>query len=283
MAALVAAEGPARAAGPGRSGLADALHAEWTKLRTLSSTWWLLLAAVALTIVVGAAVAATAGCRGSGCAPAQTGADPAKISLSGVDLGQVIVALLAVLAVGGEYGTGMIRVTLAATPRRLVMLTAKAVVVTGWAMMAGAVAVLGSVLAGRLILPGRGLSAANGYALVSLGNSADLRAAAGSVLYLALIALLALGVTTAVRDSAVGIGLLLGVLYLFPIVSSVIPDQVLSRHLQQIAPMTAGLYIQATVGVRALPLAPWPGLGVLAAWAAGALLAGGLLLRLRDA
>ena len=54
-----------------------------------------------------------------------TGADPAKISLTGVYLGQVIVALLAVLAVGGEYGTGMIRVTLAATPRRLTMLAAK--------------------------------------------------------------------------------------------------------------------------------------------------------------
>jgi ABC-2 type transport system permease protein len=285
MAALVAAEGPGRPAVAGRSGLADALHAEWTKLRTLSSTWWLLLAAVALTIVVGAAVAAGAGgpCAPGDCGPAQTGADPAKISLAGVYLGQVIVALLAVLAVGGEYGTGMIRVTLAATPRRLVMLAAKAAVATGWAVAAGVIAVLGSVLAGRLILPGRGLSAANGYVLVSLGNGPDLRAAAGSVLYLALIALLALGITTAVRDSAVGIGLVLGMLYLFPIIGSVIPDQVLSRHLDQIAPMTAGLYIQATVGVGGLPLAPWQGLGVLAAWAAGAMLAGGLLLRLRDA
>jgi ABC-2 type transport system permease protein len=156
-------------------------------------------------------------------------------------------------------------------------------VATGWAVAAGVIAVLGSVLAGRLILPGRGLSAANGYVLVSLGNGPDLRAAAGSVLYLALIALLALGITTAVRDSAVGIGLVLGMLYLFPIIGSVIPDQVLSRHLDQIAPMTAGLYIQATVGVGGLPLAPWQGLGVLAAWAAGAMLAGGLLLRLRDA
>jgi ABC-2 type transport system permease protein len=267
----------------GRTGLPDALHAEWTKLRTLASTWWLLAAAVALTIVVGAAVAAATQCRPSGCAPAQTGADPAKISLAGVDLGQVVVALLAVLAVGGEYGTGMIRVTLAATPRRLVMLAAKAVMVTGWAVAAGGVAVLGSVLAGRLILPGRGLSAANGYVLVSLGNGPDLRAAVGSVLYLALIALLALGITTAVRDSATGIGLVLGLLYLFPIVSTVIPDQVLSRHLEQIAPMTAGLYIQATTGLQSLPLTPWQGLGVLALWALGALVLGTLALRLRDA
>jgi len=267
----------------GWTALPDALHAEWTKLRTLASTWWLLAAAVALTVVVSAAVAAAVQCRPLGCAPAQTGADPAKISLAGVDLGQVVVALLAVLAVGGEYGNGMIRVTLAATPRRLVMLAAKAVVVTGCAAAAGTVAMLGSVLAGRLILPGRGLSAANGYVLVSLGNGPVLRAAVGSVLYLALIALLALGVTTAVRDSAAGIGLVLGLLYLFPIAAAVIPDHVLSRHLEQVAPMTAGLYIQATAGIQSLPLTPWQGLGVLALWALGALILGAAVLRLRDA
>jgi ABC-2 type transport system permease protein len=267
----------------GRAGLTDALHAEWTKLRTLASTWWLLAAAVAVTIAVGAAAAAAARCSPLGCASARTGADPAKTSLAGIDLGQVVVALLAVLAAGGEYGTGMIRVTLAAMPRRLVMLAAKAVVVTGWAVAAGGVAVLGSVLAGRLILPGQGRPAANGYLPVSLGNGPDLRAAAGSVLYLALIALLALGVTISVRDSAVGIGLVLGLLYLFPIVSTVIPDHVLSRHLEQIAPMTAGLYVQATTGLRSLPLTPWQGLGVLALWALGALVLGAVLLRLRDA
>jgi ABC-2 type transport system permease protein len=143
--------------------------------------------------------------------------------------------------------------------------------------------VLGSVLAGRLILPGRGLSAADGYPVMSLGNGPDLRAAGGSVLYLVLVCLLAFGLTVAVRESAVGIGLVLGALYLFPIVSLVLPDQVLARHLEQIAPMTAGLYIQATVGVQGLPLSPWQGLGVLAAWTAGALLTGGLVLRLRDA
>jgi len=47
--------------------------------------------------------------------------------------------------------------------------------------------------------------------------------------------------------------------------------------------MNAGLAIQATTGLRSLPISPWAGLGVLAAWAAAAMLAGGLLLRLRDA
>jgi ABC-2 type transport system permease protein len=261
----------------------DALHAEWTKLRTLASTFWLLLAAAALTVAVGAAAAAAFQCQPGACALTRTGADPARISLTGIDLGQTVVAVLAVLAIGGEYSTGMIRATLTAMPRRLTVLAAKAAVITGCVLTASTVAVLGSFLAGRLILPGRGLSAANGYQLMSLGNGPDLRAAAGAVLYFALIALLALGVTTAVRDSGVAIGLVLALLYLFPIVSAVIPDQTLARHLEQVAPMTAGQYIEATTALQALPLTPWQGLGVLTAWAAAALLLGAALLNFRDA
>jgi ABC-2 type transport system permease protein len=260
-----------------------ALHAEWTKLRTVAGTWWLLLAAAALTIAVSAAAAAAFSCPPGACGPHQTGADPAKISLIGVDIGQVVIALLAVLAIGGEYGTGMIRVTLTAMPRRLTAFTAKALVTAAGALAAAVLAVGGSALAGWLILPARGLSAANGYVPLSLGNASDLRATCGSVLYLTLIALLAFGVTAAVRDSAAGIGVVLGVLLLLPIMSAVIPDQALARHLEQLAPMTAGLYIQATVGVQSLPLTPWQGLGVTAAWAAGALILGAALLRLRDA
>ncbi len=169
------------------------------------------------------------------------------------------------------------------TPRRLTAFTAKALVTSACALGASLLAVGGAALAGRLILPGKGLSAANGYAPLSLASAADLRAAGGSVLYLTLIALLAFGVTAAVRDAAAGIGVVLGVLLLFPLASAVIPDQALARHLEQFAPMTAGLYIQVTVGVQSLPLTPWQGLGVTAAWAAGALLLGAAVLRLRDA
>jgi ABC-2 type transport system permease protein len=262
-----------------------ALRAEWTKLRTLPGTGWLLLAAAALTVAVGAAAAAAFTCPAApgGCSLAAAGADPAKLSLAGTYAGQAVIAVLGVLVIGGEYGTGMIRVTLAATPRRLTVLAAKAVIVAGAALAAAVAAVGGSVLAGRLILPGRGLTAASGYPPLSLGNGADLRAAAGTVLYLVLIALLALGVTAVVRDAAAGVGLVLGLLYLFPVVTAVIPDPALARHLEQAAPMTAGLYIQATAGVRSLPLTPWQGLGVTAAWAAGALILGAAVLRLRDA
>jgi ABC-2 type transport system permease protein len=92
-----------------------------------------------------------------------------------------------------------------------------------------------------------------------------LRAASGSVLYLALIALLSLGIATAVRDTAAAIGIVLGLLYIFPILGLVVASPGWQRHLQQIGPMTAGLQIQASIGVRTLPISPWAGLGVLTA------------------
>jgi ABC-2 type transport system permease protein len=256
----------------------EALHAEWTKLRTVASTGWLLLGAAVLTVAASTAADAAATCSG-GCP-----ADPAKLSLTGVQAGQAIVAIMAVLAVSNEYSTGMIRITLTAMPRRLTVLAAKAALITGLVLAAAAVAVLASVLAGRLILPGHGFIAAHGSpAPLSLGNGPVLRAACGSVLYLALIALLALGVATAVRETAVAIGLVLGLLYVFPVVTSAIGNQHWERHLEQIGPMTAGLDIQATVNLRSLPLTPWEGLGVLALWAAGALMIGALIFRFRDA
>jgi ABC-2 type transport system permease protein len=259
--------------------MAHALHAEWTKLRTVAGPAWLLAALVTLTIAVSALATAAVTCpSGTACA-----VDRAKLSLTGIEFGQAIVAVLAVLAITSEYSTGMIRVTLTAMPRRTTVLAAKAGLLAGLVLAAGALAAAGSVLAGRLILPGHGFTPAHGFALLSLANATVLRAAAGSVLYLALIALLSLGVSTMVRDSAVAIGIVLALLYLFPIVANVVTNEQWHRHLEQIGPMTAGLAIQATTGLSSLPISPWAGLGVLAAWAAGAMLAGGLVLRLRDA
>jgi ABC-2 type transport system permease protein len=255
-----------------------ALQAEWTKLRTVAGTGWLLLAAAVLTAGLSAAAVAATRCPAGDC-----GVDATKLSLTGVQLGQAVVAVLAVLTVSTEYSTGMIRTTLTAMPRRTTVLGAKATVLTAAVLMAAPLGVLGSVLAGRFILPGNGFTAARGYSPLSLSDGPTLRAAAGSVLYLALIALLSVGIATLVRDSAAAIGTVLGLLYLFPIVLQVVTDPTMKRHLQQIAPSNAGLTIQATVDLHSLPISPWAGLGVLAAWAAGALLAGGVLLEIRDA
>ena len=256
----------------------NTVHAEWTKLRTVAGPGALLLAAATLTAAVGAVAANAVSCPGQVCQ-----VDPAKVSLTGLYLGQAVVAIIAVTAVSGEYSTGMMRLTLVATPRRWRVLAAKAAVVGAATLAAGAVAVLASVLAGSVLLARHGIDPAHGYEALSLGQGAVLRATAGSVLYLGLIALLGLGVAAMIRDSAVAIGTVLGLLYLFPIVVGFISNPHLQRHLDQVSPMTAGLYIQATTNLRSLPLTPWQGLGVLAAWAAGAMLAGALVLRFRDA
>lgn len=251
------------------AGMRHALHAEWTKLRTAPGTAWLVLAVIALTVAMTAATAAAVRCPAGACA-----VDSARTSLSGVELGQAVVAILAVLAIGGEYSTGMIRITLTAMPRRTTVLAAKAAVLSGIVLVAGTISVLGSLLAGWLILPGP---------VSSPGEGPVLRAIVGSILYLTLIALLSLGTAITVRDPAAAIGIVLGLLYLFPIITHTVSDPDWQRHLEQIGPMSAGLTVQATTDLGGLPIGPWTGLGVLAAWAAAALAAAGLLLHRRDA
>ncbi|WP_306192065.1 ABC transporter permease [Streptomyces sp. MK5] len=254
----------------------EALRAEWIKLRTVSGTAWLMTGTVALTVSGSAATAAATHVSSRG------DLDPTKLTLTGVYLGQAVIAVLAVLAISEEYATGVIRISLAAMPRRLVLLGAKAANLAALAAAAGTLAVVGCLLAGRLLLPASGLDPAHGYPLVSISHSPTLRAAAGSVCYLVLIALLALGAATAIRDTAVSIGTVLGLLYLPPILAQAVADP-MRRHLEQIAPMTAGLAIQATTNLHSQPIAPWAGLGVLTAWATASLLIAALLLRLRDA
>lgn len=250
----------------------EVLHAEWTKIRTTPGTGWLLVAVVAVTIGIGAVATSAVRCTALSCDQ-----DPAKIGLAGVGFGQALVAVLAVLVVSGEYGSGMIRVTFTAMPHRTAVLAAKATVLSGLVMAAGVVAVSVSIVVGHLVLPSRGFPAD----VLSFTDGPVLRAAVGSVLYLMLVGLLGLGIAAAVRDAAFATGCTLALLYLFPILA-VFGDDLWRRHVQQFGPMTAGLAIQSTADIATLPVAPWIGLGVLAAWSAAALVGGWLLVRFRD-
>jgi ABC-2 type transport system permease protein len=190
--------------------------------------------------------------------------------------------VFAVLSVSEEYGTGMIRTSLAAVPRRFVLLGAKATSVGLVVLAASVLAVAACLAVGRLALPGGGLDPAHGYALVSLGAASTVRAAVGSVLYLVLVALLAVGAATVVRDTAVSVGVVLALLYLPALLAEAVGDP-LRRHVLQLAPMPAGLAVQATTRGPSVPLGPWAGLGVLAAWAVASLVLAGAVLRTRDA
>jgi len=227
--------------------MSTALHAEWTKLRTVASPWWLLLAMIAATVALSAGGSSVVSCEPAGC-------DVTKYGLIGVKLGQALVAVLAVLVISSEYSSGMIRTSLTAVPRRATVFAAKAVTLTGVVAVAGTIAVLGSLLAGRLILPRQ----AYGHPSASL-----LRATASSVLYLILIALLSLGVAVVVREAATSIGMILGLLYLPPILTQAIGNPRWQELVQQVAPTSGGL-------------------GVTAGWASAAVVSGVLLLRARD-
>jgi ABC-2 type transport system permease protein len=255
----------------------ETLHAEWTKLRTVPSSGWLLLTTIVLTIGIGAITTDVVKC------PASCAIDTTKMSLTGIILGQAAVAGLAVMFVTGEYSTGMVRTTLTAVPRRSVMVAAKALVLSAVIAVAGLISVLGSLLAGRIFLPGNGYTAARGFEALSLLHGPTLRAAAGSVLYLVLIGLIGLGLGLALRSAAAATTVVLGLLYVLSFLGDVPLSTIWQHRIERWTPMDAGLAIQGTRNVAAQVIQPWPGLGVCALWAAAALLAGWLVLRLRDA
>ncbi|MFI7065432.1 ABC transporter permease [Kribbella sp. NPDC050124] len=260
-----------------------ALRAEWTKLRTVPSTGWTLLALVLSTAAIGALV--TWDLEPPNCDRSDPACDfdLTKLSLSGVYLGQAAVIVVAVLAVTAEYEAAMIRTTLAACPRRLVVLAAKAVVVTVSVVGAATVSVLASLLAGREFLSHNGFTTVAGYQPLSLEDGPTLRAYGGTVLYFGLVALLSLGIAFVIRHTGGTVTILLVLLYLSPLVSLAVTDPRWKEWIEQVSPMTAGLSIQSTLRLDSLSISPWSGLGVLALYTAGALAAGLLLFRLRDA
>ena len=198
-----------------RTGMRDALHAEWTKAANPARHRLAAARRGRADRDVSAAAAAAVRCPSGHCAE-----DPAKISLTGVYLGQAVVAILAVLAISGEYSTGMIRTTLAAMPRRATCWPPRRPSSPAWSWPPEPSPCSARCWPGGSSCPATA-SAPRTATRLSLASGPVLRAAVGSVLYLALIALLSLGAAAAVRDSAAAIGIVLGLLYLFPILPQV--------------------------------------------------------------
>ena len=260
--------------------MTDALRAEWTKLRALRSTPWSLFALLASTVVLSWLIAAgthTEGCGfGDSCEE-----DLVALALGGAYLGQMAAVALGVLALGSEFSSGMIRTTFAATPRRHHVLLAKAVVVGGLVLVTGLLASVIAYLIGSTLLSQNGYTTDNGYHLTTFGT--ELRAIAGTAVYLAVIALFSLGVTALLRHTAAAISVVFAVLWVPLIVISMLPMDV-GLKLGRFSPMLAGLSIQRSAdSVDAIPIAPGVGLLVACAYAAAALAAGIWLVARRDA
>lgn len=255
-------------------------HAEWTKLRTLPSTGWLVLLAIVGT--VGAGLAITGSQEYAHCAQPCT-VDTTKLSLAAIRLSQVALLVLAVLAVTAEYSTRTIQPTLMAMPRRVRVVLGKLGVLIVLGLATGAVAVAGSLAAGQITLSRNGFTAAHGFPALSLADSLTRRAAIGTILYIGLITMLAAGLGLLLRDTAGALTAALGLLYGPPIVAMLISDPIWQHRLHRYAPMDAGLAIQTTRDLASEHIGPWAGLGVLTLYATAAIIAGLVTFQLRDA
>jgi ABC-type transport system involved in multi-copper enzyme maturation permease subunit len=233
---------------------ASVIHSEWTKLRSLPSTLWSLLAATALIVGFGALYCVVRVTRPPKTPESIAAFDPTTISLTGTQLAQLAVGVLGVLLITGEFATGTIRSSFAAVPRRLPVLWGKATTLALTTLLLCLPATIVAFLLGQSILSGEHLD-------TTLGQPGVTRAVIGSVLYLAAIALLGLGLGALLRTTAGGIGALFGVLFALPIVVGLLPESV-SDELSKYLPGTAGFAIASP---RPDPdsLAPWTGFGLL--------------------
>jgi len=275
MTATIARPGGRPDLGPGRVTQLSVIRAEWIKLRSLRSTWFSLLAAVVIIVGLGTLFAGLHAHRfqhGNGPGPI---IDATQISLRGVFLAQLAIGVLGVLVISGEYGTGMIRSSIAAVPHRQPVLLAKAIV---FAVVVFVVS-LGSTFAAFEF--GQ-LAQASTHEQASLSTPGAVRAIFGGAVYLTLIGLLAVGLGFLIRNTAGAIAALFGIVLVAPLLTEALPTPY-STDIAKFLPLNAGTQILATSDFEANMLSPWAGIGVTAIFAAVALIAGAVILARRDA
>jgi hypothetical protein len=258
----VAAAGPHAAVRPSRPttiGFANLLRSELTKLRSVRSTYWTAAAAVAASIAVGGWICAQAAADIAAGHLGRGGYDTTLASLNGLYLSQIIVGALGVLTITSEYGTGMIRATLAAVPQRRAMLAAKGLVFGLAALAAGEAMSFAAFGLGQALLAGV-------HAGASLSQPGVLRAVAGGGLYLTVVGLLGFGLGALIRHTAGSLTAFFGVLFLPSALTDLLPVR-WHEHVQKYMPANAGSQV-FTVIHQPGTLGPWAGLGMLALYTA---------------
>jgi ABC-2 type transport system permease protein len=264
----------------GRAGFGHLLISEWTKLRSVRSTVWTMIAfvvvTVGLTVLITLATNAAWTGRGSVGRDASVIADPvgAILGLS-LALGQLTICVLGVMVITTEYSTGVIRASLLAVPRRLPMLAAKAVVFAILIVVLAEIIVLASFFVGAAIL--------HSHLSVSLSDPGVTRSVLGAGLYLTVLGLFALGVGGILRHTAGGVSAVIGIVLVLPIIGALLPSGTVYDHLNAYLPTQAGQLIAHVHRSSGDLLGPWQGFGVLCLYAAVALGVAGYLLKRRDA
>lgn len=266
---------PAPAAHP-RQRTVSLLRAEWTKMRTVRSTMWTLVAMTIITVGISMIAGSTIANRWNTFSVIQRLTfDPTRISLRGLLFSQLIIGVLGVLVMSAEYGTGTIRATLAAVPRRPRVLAAKAAVFFAVAVVAGEVLAFSGFLVGQALL-----TSPAPHAVLTQPNV--LRAVAGGGLVVAVLGLFALGLATIIRHSAGAITAYVGVLLVAPIILQSLPSSI-GQPILKFMPFTISDTMTSVIPNGNDAFSPWVGLLVLVGYSVAALVIGGWLLNRRDA
>jgi len=302
----------------GRAGFGGTLASEFTKIRSVRSTYWTLAALLVVSIGIGAAI--TGGTEASfSHNPANKAAfDATQISLIAFfEIGQLIIAVIAAMTITSEYSTGMIRTSLTAQPRRGTVYAAKAIVLTSLTLIVSLVTSFIAFFVGQALLSSSGVSAslfhsvtipqnANvtcpqkglgggggglppGCKVVFSGTyvispSTVLLAIIGCALFVTLVAILAFGVGAIVRHTAGAIAIAIAALFIIPVLEQALPNE-WRWDIMRFLPDAANRVVSVTIPGSADPhlWSAWPQLGVTALWAAALLGAGAYLFRKRDA
>ncbi|MDH6127994.1 ABC transporter permease subunit [Kitasatospora sp. GP82] len=248
------------------------LQSEWTKIRSVRSTVWTLALTFVVTIGLGALLSFLTGSNfqqfgENGRSPF----DPTGTAFSGIMLGELAIIVFGVLAVGNEYSTGMIRLTLAAVPQRGTLLTGKAVVLGALALAVSLVTAFLTFFVGQSLL---------GDHSTALGAPNVLRAVLGAAFYLTMLCLFAAGVTAMLHNQTMALGVLVPFFFLLsPILSAVPKVKTLAHYF----PDYAGQRMLLVYEQHGQPYGPWTGFFICLAWTLAALVGGALVLRKRDA
>jgi ABC-2 type transport system permease protein len=257
----------------GRVTFAGALRSEFTKMRSVRSTYWTLLAMFVVVVGFGALAS-----YGAATHPHGPDFDPTMQSLGGLYIGQLIIGVLGVLVISSEYSTGMIRTTLTTNPHRGIMIAAKGVVFTVMAFIASLVTAFAAFFLGQALMSSHHIS-------TTIGSPNVLRAVIGGALFLTACGVLAFGLGLLLRHTAAGIGTMVGLLFVVTILVNFLP-QSWQSDVDRWVPALAGGQLWAVRAPQpgATPMfGPWPSFAVLCGWAAVAVVAAVVLFRRRDA
>lgn len=264
------------------------LRSEWIKLWTLRSTWWTLGATLLLMVGIAlgfALIVQLLGDQMQGASPeeqAQMGGmlGGPMVVAAGFDMAALVVAVLGALIITGEYSTGMIRSTFAAVPGRLPAFFGKAVVLAG---VTAVLIILSLALSWLVTYP---ILDSNG-ATVDFGDGTQVRSLFGTVLYVTLVALFALGLGALLRHTA---GAIFTVVAIFLVIPPIVQIGTFAASqlewigvLNKFLPSVAGAQITPNAGQFADVLDPWVGIGVMAGYTALVLIGAAIRLKRQDA